>query len=106
MAESYYRHHVFFCTNQREDGKKCCGQFPAVELRDYMKQRVKALKLNGKDAVRVNNAGCMDRCSLAPVLVIYPDAVWYRYENQADINEIIHEHLQNSTIVTRLRIEK
>lgn len=106
MTDSYYRYHVFFCTNQREDGRPCCGRFPAVALRDYMKQQVKALNLSGKGAVRVNNAGCMDRCSLAPVLVIYPDAVWYRYENQTDIDEIIREHLQQGQIVSRLRIEK
>jgi (2Fe-2S) ferredoxin len=106
MAESYYQYHVFFCTNQREDGKKCCGLCAADELREYMKQRVKALGLRGKGAVRVNNAGCLDRCAYGPLLVIYPDAVWYRYENKADIDEIIHSHLQQGQIVSHLRIEK
>jgi hypothetical protein len=42
---SYYQHHVFFCTNQREGGAKCCNDLGAQELRDYAKQRIKSLKL-------------------------------------------------------------
>ncbi len=101
---SYYQHHVFFCTNQRKEGEQCCNQRGAEEIRVYAKQRIKQLGLNGPGQVRINNAGCLDRCHDGPVLVVYPEEVWYTYVDQKDIDEIIGEHLQNGRIVERLKI--
>lgn len=101
---SYYRHHVFFCTNQREDGRQCCGQCRASSLRDYLKRRTKELGITGKGGVRVNNAGCFDRCDEGPVLVVYPEAVWYTYADQDDLEAILNEHLVNGRVVERLRL--
>jgi (2Fe-2S) ferredoxin len=69
-------------------------------LRDYAKKRVKELKLK---KVRVNNAGCLNRCKLGPMLVIYPEGVWYHYETREDIDEIIDSHLLQGEIVERLQ---
>jgi len=101
---SYFKHHIFFCTNQRENGEACCNTYNATAMRDYCKQRVKALgdKVPGK--VRVNNAGCLDRCEAGPVLVIYPQAVWYTYSSERDIDEIIDQHLVNGVVVERLKV--
>ena len=101
---SYYQRHVFFCCNQRPDGEACCNDHGSQEMRDYAKARAKELGLNGKGKVRINQAGCMDRCAEGPVLAIYPDAVWYTYVDQRDIDEIIEEHLVNGRVVERLRI--
>jgi (2Fe-2S) ferredoxin len=101
---SYYQRHIFFCCNQRDDGRPCCHSKGAVEMRDYAKGRVKALGLAGAGKVRVNQAGCLDRCEEGPCAVVYPEAVWYTYVDRADIDEIISEHLQNGRIVKRLRI--
>lgn len=101
---SYYRHHVFFCCNQREAGKACCNNHGAQAMRDYAKQRVKELGLAGPGKARVNQAGCMDRCEEGPVLVVYPEAIWYTYVDRDDVDEIIDEHLRNGRIVQRLRI--
>lgn len=95
-----YKYHVFFCTHKRDDGKPSCEQHNASDLRSYAKQRVKDLNLK---QVRINNAGCLNRCGLGPILVIYPEGVWYQYQSQADIDEIISSHLQNDTIVERLQ---
>jgi (2Fe-2S) ferredoxin len=73
-------------------------------MRDYAKKRVKELGLAGPGSARVNQAGCMDRCEEGPVLVVYPEAVWYTYVDRADVDEIIEEHLRNGRIVERLRI--
>ena len=54
--------------------------------------------------MRVNQAGCLDRCAGGPVLVVYPEAVWYTYVDHADIDEIIESHLQNGQVVERLRL--
>ena len=101
---SYYRHHVFFCTNQREDGSQCCAQCGSAALRDYLKRRTKELALAGRGGVRINTAGCLDRCEEGPVLVVYPDAIWYTYVDQDDLDEILTEHLVAGRVVERLRL--
>ena len=102
---SYYQHHIFFCTNKREDGSQCCENFNAKAMRDYAKQRSKELGLVRSGKVRVNTAGCLNRCKLGPVLVVYPDAVWYNYIDKDDIDEIIDQHLINNKIVERLKVD-
>ena len=68
---SYYKYHLFFCINERDDGRAFCAQHGAQDLRDYLKKRVKQAGLAGPGGVRVNTAGCLDRCSQGPVLVVY-----------------------------------
>jgi (2Fe-2S) ferredoxin len=102
--ESFYQHHVFFCVNQREGTRECCNQHDAEGVRDYAKGRIKELGLNGPGKVRINTAGCLDRCSEGPVMVVYPDNVWYHYVDKDDVDEIIREHIQHGRIVDRLRI--
>jgi len=99
MAE-VYKYHLFFCTHSRDDGTASCQQHDACALRLYAKQRVKDLNLK---KVRINNAGCLNRCGLGPMLVIYPEGTWYQYKTEADLDEIIQSHLQDDTIVERLK---
>ncbi|KXJ59719.1 MAG: 2Fe-2S ferredoxin [Alteromonas sp. Nap_26] len=99
---SFYKHHVFFCTNQRTDGRASCQDHQAQEMRDYLKKKVKEYKLNGPNGVRINNAGCLDRCGLGPILVIYPDETWYRYQSKEDIDEIFEQHIKQNNKVERL----
>lgn len=73
-------------------------------MRDYAKERVKSLGLYGKGGIRVNSAGCLDRCAEGPTIVIYPEGTWYTYVDRDDINEIIDEHLVHGRIVARLKI--
>jgi (2Fe-2S) ferredoxin len=101
---SHFKYHVFFCTNQREDGAACCADHDAQALRDYAKARIKELGLSGPGQCRINSAGCMDRCAEGPVIAVYPEAVWYTYVDQADIDEIINEHLVKGRVVERLKI--
>jgi len=101
---SYFQRHVFFCCNQRENGRESCAPHGAATLRDYAKSRVKALGLFGAGQVRINQAGCLDRCALGPVMVVYPEAVWYTYVDQSDVDEIIESHLQHGRVVERLKI--
>ena len=71
---------------------------------DYMKKRIKKLDLKGKNGVRVNRAGCFDRCSEGPLMVIYPQAVWYTFVDEQDIDEIIESHILNGKVVERLLV--
>lgn len=100
----YYRYHVFFCVNKREDGRACCAARGSQALRDYAKERVKTLGLAGKGGVRINTAGCLDRCEEGPVVVIYPEGTWYTYVDKDDIDEIIEKHLVQGRVVERLRL--
>lgn len=103
---SYYRHHVFFCCNQRPPGARtCCNDKGATRVRDYAKQRIKTLGLAAPGQVRINMAGCLERCEEGPCLVVYPDAVWYTYVDEDDVDEIIDEHIVNGRVVERLRLK-
>jgi (2Fe-2S) ferredoxin len=98
----YYKHHVFFCLNQRTNGEACCAQHRAQDAFDHCKSRVKAEGLAGVGQVRVNKAGCLDRCAGGPILVVYPEGVWYSYVDLQDIDEIVDTHLKNGQVVERL----
>lgn len=101
---SHFQHHVFFCTNQRANGEACCEDHGASDLRAYAKDRVRALGAELRGKVRINTAGCLDRCEQGPVLVIYPEAVWYTFDSRADIDEILEEHLRHGRVVERLKL--
>ncbi len=100
----FYRTHVFCCVNQREPGhpRGCCLDKGSQELRDYMKARAKEMKLR---KVRINAAGCLDRCELGPTLVIYPEGVWYRCRTKEDVDEILQTHLVEGGRVQRLMLQ-
>lgn len=102
---TYFKHHVFFCVNQREAGESCCANLGAQRVRDYAKKKIKELGLSGESGIRMNMAGCLGRCEHGPTLVIYPDEVWYTYLDEEDIDEIISSHLQQGKIVKRLLID-
>lgn len=99
---SYYQRHIFFCLNQRANGEASCADHDAQGAFEHCKARVKQLGLAGKDGVRVNKAGCLDRCAGGPVAVVYPEAVWYSWVDQSDIDEIVESHLQRGEVVERL----
>ncbi|MSQ80330.1 MAG: (2Fe-2S) ferredoxin domain-containing protein [Candidatus Methylopumilus sp.] len=99
---NYYKHHIFFCLNKRDDGQQCCTGSGSEEMFIYMKSKIKTLDLNGASQVRINRAGCFDRCGEGPLLVIYPEATWYRFIDQQDIDEIIESHILQGRIVERL----
>ena len=101
---SHYRRHVFFCCNQRDPPEKCCANAGALDMQGYAKARIKALGLNGRDNVRINKSGCLDRCEEGPVVVVYPEAVWYTYVDRDDIDEIIDRHVVGGEVVGRLKI--
>ena len=101
---SYYKHHVFFCLNERKNGEASCSQHNAQAAFDHCKTRVKAAGLAGMGGVRVNKAGCLDRCAGGPVAVVYPEEVWYTYVDEHDLDEIVDSHLKNGHVVERLRL--
>ena len=100
--KSYYQRHIFFCLNQRDNGEACCADHDAQGAFDHCKSRAKKEGLMGPGKVRVNKAGCLDRCAGGPICVVYPEAVWYTFVDQHDIDEIVDSHLKNGKVVERL----
>lgn len=99
--EALYRVHVFCCVNQRPDSHRrgCCASKGSRNLCDYMCRLGMAM---GVRRIRINHAGCMNICEHGPAMVIYPDGVWYRYETEADIEEIMRRHVIGGRRVERL----
>lgn len=102
--QMHYQTHVFCCVNQRSPGhqRSCCADRGSLELRAYMKVQAKILGIKN---IRVNNAGCLERCELGPTLVIYPEGVWYTYKTKDDVDEILQRHIQGGERVERLLLE-
>eukprot|EP01037_Dinobryon_pediforme_P012789 gene12788-12887_t len=90
----FFDAHLFVCCNRRPDGhpRGSCAARGSEKLRDYMKARGKEL---GLENIRVNSAGCLDRCELGPCLVIYPEGVWYKIETTADIDRVLEMHVRD-----------
>jgi len=99
---TYFKRHIFFCLNERDGTEDSCSKHNAQAGFERCKARAKAEKLNGPGGVRVNKAGCLDRCAGGPVAVVYPEAVWYTYVDNDDIDEIVESHLKNGVVVQRL----
>ena len=104
MNLNFYKYHVFVCTNRREE-YSACDDFDSQSMRDYMKQEMKKRQLYGEGQVRISQAGCLGRCLSGPVMVVYPQAIWYTYVDREDIDEIIESHLVNDQAVERLMID-
>lgn len=102
--QPFFQKHVFFCMNQRDDGRPCCAAQGAQAAQQHAKKRIKQLGLSGPGKIRVNQAGCLDRCEEGPVLVVYPEGTWYTYVDTADIDDIIDSHLVGGKVVERLKI--
>jgi (2Fe-2S) ferredoxin len=99
-----FERHVFVCCNARPEGalRPSCTCDGKSNLHAELQRLVKAAGLSGR--VRINKSGCLDQCEHGPVVVIYPEAVWYANVTPADAAEIVAEHLVASRPVERLRL--
>jgi len=100
-APLFYDAHVFVCCNRRQDGhpRGSCAAAGSEKLRDHMKARAKQL---GLKKVRINLAGCLDRCELGPCVVIYPEGVWYKITTTEEVDAVLERHLRDGGRVPEL----
>jgi (2Fe-2S) ferredoxin len=90
-----YKKHVFVCTS----GKTCPGEGADAVL-DALRKEIQARGL--KKEVRINKSGCLDQCGNGPMIVVYPEAVWYAHVKPEDCQEIVESHLVGGKPVERL----
>jgi (2Fe-2S) ferredoxin len=98
-----YKKHVFICINEREEGKKSCGEATGMTLVNAFKELVKIHNLNTE--IRAQRAGCFDVCNFGPAVVVYPEGIFYGNVQLNDVPEIFKEHILNNRPVERLRLK-
>lgn len=105
-AMGFYKKHVFVCENERDssDPRGCCKDRGGVEFADELRKLCKEAGLKG--TVRINRAGCLDKCALGAVAVIYPEDVWYGHLTREDAKEVFESHILNGKPVERLRVDR
>ena len=100
-----YKKHIFVCENVRPEssGRVSCGSRRTAELRLNLKTILKQNGLHKK--YRVNSSGCLGHCSKGPVMVIYPQGLWYSGFNANDLEEIVAESIIADKEIARLLIK-
>ncbi len=97
-----FKKHIFICTNQRDNGKRCCGQEHGLALVAAFKKELKDKGLNVE--IRAQRAGCLDACDFGPSLVIYPEGIYYGNVQLNHVSEIIEQHIIGGKTIEHLKI--
>ena len=98
------KYHVFICTSSRINGqqKGYCHQQQSINLIQAFMQEIEDRELSGD--VVINNTGCFGICEKGPIVVVYPEGVWYGKVTEDDVEEIFDEHFEGGNPVKRLMI--
>lgn len=86
-----FEKYVFVCINERPAGERvsCGGTFCGKELSDKLKEAVKAA--GQANRIRVSKTKCLDVCEEGPNVIVYPDNIWFKHVDMADIPAILEK---------------
>jgi toluene monooxygenase system ferredoxin subunit len=93
-----YDRHVFVCTS----GETCPTQ---GDTEKYVKALRAGAQKAGRSDMRINKSGCFSQCGHGPMIVVYPENVWYSGVQESDLDEILASHIIGGQPVTRLLYE-
>ena len=98
-----FRHHIFVCTQEKPEGVTSCPGNGAWQVLHGLEREVTSQGLDSE--VQLTTCGCLGLCDEGPIVIIYPEGVWYHFDSQADIDEILETHLKNGGRVERLMVQ-
>lgn len=98
-----YKKHIFICINERENHLKKSCSLSGLNIRNKFVEELR--KRNLSTQVRANKSGCLGGCSFGPVIVIYPQGIWYKNVNLDDVLEIIDKSIIDNKIIKRLLLK-
>jgi (2Fe-2S) ferredoxin len=98
------KYHIFVCTSCRVNGKQqgFCYSKKSVEVVNAFMEEIESRDLSGE--VMMTNTGCFGICSQGPIVVVYPEGVWYGGVTPEDVEEIMDKHIEGGEVVKRLQI--
>jgi len=95
-----FRHHVFVCTQQKPEDVPSCPHSGSENVLKALENTVMNEGID--DDVQISTCGCLGLCDEAPIMIVYPEGVWYRKLTQGDVGEIVRKHLRGGKPVSRL----
>ena len=95
-----FRHHIFVCTQEKPEGVTSCACNGSWRILQALEHELIAQGLDNE--VQVTTCGCLGLCDEGPLLIVYPEGVWYQKVMENDVPEIVSSHLRSGKVVARL----
>ncbi len=95
-----FRYHIFVCTQEKPEGVTCCPASGSGSVLGALHGALGSRGLSGE--VQVSSCGCLGLCDDGPIMIVYPEGVWYRKVTPGDVAEIVESHVGAGKVVARL----
>ena len=95
-----FRHHIFVCTQEKPEGVTSCPSNGSLRILHALERELGSQGLDNE--VQVTTCGCLGLCDDGPIMITYPEGVWYHKVKEEDVPEIVESHLRSGRVVSRL----